>query len=236
MQETGVQSLSWEDPPGEGNGNPPQMFSNILRAAPRGDLQSEAKCQLQMCAYIQPFISARPHSDLFLVAANVLESGIHQGCPQSWLFSAPLGTGSHYTSWADSVPLDFNSPHFRELFSINSLQSQIWMSDSSQGVCVLIWKILDQGIEQGQSALLPLFLSAVFQSRLNVVWAECSGGSPTWRMAGRQLAREVMQQASVLICLCTRVCGVRALFLLSSLVVCVLVPVQGQLEVNNSSD
>ena len=44
MQETGVQSLSWEDPPGEGNGNPPQMFSNILRVAPRGDLSCEAKC------------------------------------------------------------------------------------------------------------------------------------------------------------------------------------------------
>lgn len=34
------------------------------------------------------------------------------------------------------------------------------------------------------------FLSAVFQSRFNVVWAECSGSPPTWRMAGRQLARE----------------------------------------------
>lgn len=72
-------------------------------------------------AHVQAFISARPHSDSFPAAANVLESGIHQGCPQSWLFSGPLGTGSHYTSWADSALVDLNSPHFRELSSVDSL-------------------------------------------------------------------------------------------------------------------
>ena len=50
MQETGVRSLSWEDPPGEGNGNPPQMFSNILRAkCSRGDLMSDANDSYRCC-------------------------------------------------------------------------------------------------------------------------------------------------------------------------------------------